>query len=38
MERNGQRRKWLEISLVREVAAKFYKTKLGRYNFIVGRQ
>lgn len=37
MERKGQSRKWLEITLVREIAAIFYKTKLGRYNFIVGR-
>ena len=38
LDSKGQRSKWLEIGLVREVVTRFYKTKLGRKNFTVCRQ
>lgn len=38
LKRKGQRSKWLQTSLLKEVEARFYKSKLGKYNFTVCRQ
>lgn len=38
LERKGHRTKWLGISLVKEAEARFYRAKLGKYNFTVCKQ
>lgn len=37
LERKGQRSRWLEVGLVRGVLARFYRIRLGGYDFTVCR-